>query len=102
MKKLLCVLLCLALLVAVAACGNKNGEKKTQIAEKKSDEEQIEELLVCQVKSSMGIATKEELRSLHTEAYWESKKGTLLDFDRRAQNGGATMIVTVDGVSMTT
>lgn len=98
MKKVLCILLSLVLLLSFAAC-----KKEEEAPKEKSDEEKIEELLVSLYKSQAALATREELRSIHTEAYWESKKGTLQDFDRRAENGGASTVVTVtaDGEPMT-
>lgn len=94
MKKLLCLLLSVLLLLSFTACDKKKEPKE------KSEEEQIEELLVGYFKSKVALATKEELKSIYTEAYWESREGTLQDFDRVAENGGVSEIV-IDGETKT-
>lgn len=95
MKKLFCVLLSLVLLLSFAAC-----KREEEAPKEKSEEEKIAELLVSHYKSQVALATRDELRSIHTESYWESKKGTLQDFDRRVENGGVSAIV-MDGKTMT-
>ena len=86
MKKLLCVLLTLALLLPVLAGCEAIAEKK------------IEKLLACQFKSLVGIATRDELRSTRTEAYWESREGTPGDFEKLAENGGRqAAVATTEG-----
>ena len=86
MKKLFCIILTLALLLPVlTGC-------------KAMDEKKIEKLLVCQFKSFVGLATRDELRSTRTEAYWESQEGTWGDFEKLAESGGlAASAATVEG-----
>ena len=67
MKKILCLLMSLILLLSFVGCNKKE--------EKKSNKELIEELLVCETKTRVGFATEDEVRSTRTEAYWEFYEG---------------------------
>lgn len=80
MKRFVCVVLALMLLLSFAAC------KKEEKAKEKTDRECIEELLVAHRKSLLGVATKEEYRSVWSEAFWESMESMDRPFAQQYEN----------------
>lgn len=61
MKKLLCVLLSLVLLLSFAGCAKESAEEPV--------EKLIEEVLLCYAKVPLGIATQEEYEKPYSEKY---------------------------------
>ena len=95
MKKLICVLLSLMLLLSFAACN-----KEKDASKEKSDKELVEEFLVCQVKVRYGIATEEEFRATYSEKYWAYAEETLGQAFDVMYEDSKTSGATIDGVEL--
>ena len=76
MKKLFCIILTLALLLPVlTGC-------------KARDEKKIEKMLACRMKVTLGIASRDEIEAVYSDAYWAKREGTETSLDAHVEGGG--------------